>query len=68
MNADTDMLTVRDFAALHDVAPSTVRAWLARGWLPGAMLADGPVRYWRIPADCPRPNVRAGRSRRKPRD
>ena len=55
------MLTTREFAQLHGVARSTVRLWLARGWLPGAVRHGGPVRWWSIPAYCPRPQVRPGR-------
>lgn len=58
-------LTAVQFAQRHNVSVNTVKNWLARGLLPGSVMAkdhdNHGVWSWFIPDDAKAPNLRSGR-------
>ena len=52
VEGDTDYLTVKEYAALHGKAISTIRRLCQHGKLPGAVLRG---KYYLIPANAPYP-------------
>ena len=49
-----EFLTVNEAASLWKVAEQTVRKYLRRGQVPGAILEDGS---WKIPCDASKPGA-----------
>lgn len=58
-----DFLSVKEYAASHDIAERTVRNYCAQGKIPGAYLVG---KTWNIPADTPLPSRKNARKRISP--
>jgi hypothetical protein len=63
MKKELKMLTPRQYAALHDVAYTTVMKWLSASLLEGAIKQEMPFgtgHYYKIPESSPRPFRKPG--------